>query len=155
MGVGNCEEQRQYKSEEEIPPILSYQEAMNLARNGLSFYGVVETIRFELLKAQRNSPANKIDMRIDLAVALMESANNSPNYDVYNLMYRESENILLTVLQEQPRHKLARENLALVRRNKATRPEPNPVDAQTSSDSLRTRKSPSRPNAQVSEIFRW
>ena len=126
---------------------------MSLARNGFVFKEVVEAIRYQLSRNQDNDPAAVIALKVNLAAALIGCANNSPVYDDFDPMYNESEKILLSVLREQPDLKPALDNLATIRTNRATRPEPNHVDPQSGSETKT--KSPRIPSAQVNAPFLW
>lgn len=97
---------------------MSFQEAINLATNGFVSQGVVDSIRFELTKSQDASPAKILSLKTNLAVALMQLANNSPLHDLFIPLYRESEDLLLSILKVEPTNEIAQGNLAVLRKNK-------------------------------------
>jgi hypothetical protein len=105
-------------TDDEIAPFMSFEEAMNLAQNGYSTYAVVDAIRYKLAKSQEVSPVEILRLRLNLAVALMECVNKSPIYEVYSSMYRESEDILRSILKIEPTNQLARSNLDVLLKNK-------------------------------------
>jgi hypothetical protein len=109
-------------TDDEIAPFMSFEEAMNLALNGYSTYAVVDAIRYKLAKSQKVSPFEILRLRLNLAVAMMDCAHQSPIYEVYSSMYRESEDILRSILKSnlkiEPTNQLARSNLDLLLNNK-------------------------------------
>jgi hypothetical protein len=107
----------------DIPvPALSFDEAWLLARNGLSYVAVVDAMRFELRKIERSaSKSALLNLKINVAVAMLECGNHSPIYDVYDSLYKESQSLLESVLRVEPSHKIAQENLAAVRQSRAVK----------------------------------
>jgi hypothetical protein len=79
-------------------------------------------MRFELRKIERSaSKSALLNLKINVAVAMLECGNHSPIYDVYNSLYKESQSLLESVLRVEPSHKIAQENLAAVRQSRAVK----------------------------------
>ena len=108
-------------------PVLSFNEAVALARNGWSDHSVVDAIQYEFKNIENSaSQAAVLNLKIDLAVAMLDCANNSPGgydrlYEEYDRMYDEGQALLESVLQVQPTNSLAKENLSVLRKNRARR----------------------------------
>jgi hypothetical protein len=108
---------------------LSFNEALHLARNGMSYIAVVDALRYEYKKIENSAPQSTVlDIKINLAVALLDCANQSPKYDVYNQMYEESQSLLESVLRVQASNSLAAENLSALRKNRAMRATAAPLE---------------------------
>jgi len=98
---------------------MSYSEAMNLAMNGNIFQGIVDAMKRELLRAERSGDFGYINqIKVNIAVSLMQLAARTYYPKMYMQMYFESEKYLLSVLSVDPGHELANSNLASVRRNR-------------------------------------
>ncbi len=95
-----------------MPPALPFNEAIHLARSGMSYYAVVDSIRYRLRKIEYSASQSVVlDLKMNLAAAMMDCANASPFPDVYKSMYEEGRFLLESVLQAQPDNILAKENL--------------------------------------------
>jgi hypothetical protein len=103
-----------------VPPVLPFNEAVHLARSGMSYYAVVYSMRYRLRKIEYSASESVVlDLKLNLAVALMDCANASPIPDVYESMYEEGRILLESVLQAQPSNILAKQNLRVLLKNQA------------------------------------
>ena len=98
---------------------MSYNEAMNLAMNGNIFQGIVDAMKRELVNAERSGNFGYINqIKVNIAVSLMQLAARNYYPTMYMRMYSESEKYLLAVLRVDPGHELAKKNLESVRGNR-------------------------------------
>ena len=97
---------------------MSYADAMRAAAMGKLDDTVIEAIRRELAAVERSGPVSRqVDVQNNLGSALLNMANAAGNPVEYVRMYKESEDLLLKVLQLQPSYTGAKANLATVRKN--------------------------------------
>ncbi len=97
---------------------MSYAEAMQAAAMGELDDTVIDAIRRELAAVERSGAVSRqVETQNNLGSALLDMANTAGNPVEYVRMYKESEDLLLKVLQLQPLHTNAKANLAAVQRN--------------------------------------
>ena len=120
--IFGCQASHDISSAEYPTPALTFNEAFHLARNGMSYIAVVDAMRFELRKIEKSASRSAlIELKINLAAALMDCANQSPIYDVFDPLYEEGQSLLESVLQIQPNNRGAEQNLSVLRKNRAER----------------------------------
>jgi hypothetical protein len=89
-----------------------------LAMNGYIFQGIVDAMKRELVQAERSGDFGYINqVKVNIAVSLLQLATRITYPKVYMQMYAESEKYLLSVLSVDPGQEFAQKNLAAVRRN--------------------------------------
>jgi hypothetical protein len=97
---------------------MSYADAMRAAAMGELDDTAIDAIRRELAAVERSGPVSRqVDVQNNLGSALLNMANAAGNPVEYVRMYKESEDLLLKVLQLQPSYTDAKENLATARQN--------------------------------------
>jgi hypothetical protein len=107
---------------------ISYADAMRAAAMGKLDETVIDAIRRELAAVERSGPVSwQVEIQNNLGSALLNMANTAANPVEYIRMYKESEDLLLKVLQLQPSCTDAKANLATVRENFKMRRESNGV----------------------------
>ncbi len=107
---------------------MSYAEAMHMARSGRVDDAVADAIRQEHAAVESNGPGDPSDpdnrlleIKVNLAVALMQLGNQAGVPAVYGRLYAESENVLLSALRLVPDHAGAEQNLEMLRKNRQLR----------------------------------
>ncbi len=106
-----------------VQQTMSYAEAMRTAAMGELDDTAIDSIRRELAAVERSGPVSRqVVVQNNLGSALLDMADAAANPVEYVRMYKESEDLLLKVLQLQPLHTDAKANLAAVRKNLKRRP---------------------------------
>ena len=106
---------------------MSYSEALHLATHGHIFRGILNAMKCELVKAELYGDLGYIiQIKVNLGVAHMRLASRIFYPNVYMKLYSESEKYFLSVLDHDPGHQLAKDNLAICRKNKEIRPAEEP-----------------------------
>jgi hypothetical protein len=117
--IGNMKTPRNDLSPENARFVMSYNEAMNLAMNGNIFQGMIDAMKRELVNAERSGDFGYINqIKVNIAVGLMQLAARNYYPKMYMQMYAESEKYLLSVLSVDSGHELAKKNIETVRRNR-------------------------------------
>uniref|UniRef100_A0A7S0M5W3 Uncharacterized protein n=1 Tax=Cryptomonas curvata TaxID=233186 RepID=A0A7S0M5W3_9CRYP len=103
-------------------PGMSYDEALRRAMSGSLDGAVLEALRLEHMRAEREGPGSRTaQAKINLGVALMQHANSLNYEEAYKPLYQESEEVLSAAVELEPGNEVAKRNLAAVRRNRAER----------------------------------
>ena len=98
--------------------IKTYEEALQNAMNGVLDQEIIASFRRELINAEISGTVSYlVDVKINLAVSILQLANKVRDPSTYTNMYRESEEILLSALKLHPGHQGGTRNLASVRKN--------------------------------------
>jgi hypothetical protein len=100
---------------------LTYDEALKLGRKGNVSHSIIQAMRKELslkMHTDPGPPSALIAIKTNLAVSLINYANSlGSNYIGTSSLYKESEMLLLSVLELDPGNGLANTNLKKVRTN--------------------------------------
>ena len=100
---------------------LDYSEALRRAMQGETGRDVMEAIRGEHDRAERAGAPHLVDVKINLAVALLRTANQDPDPASYGRAYQQSEELLAAALALHPGHGGVAANLEAVRRSRQVR----------------------------------
>ena len=102
---------------------LSYAKALRLAQRNKVDRRVVNAMRVEHANSEESSPVyHRVEVKVNLGVALMQLGNSVANPKEYSRIYDESESLFLSALILHPGNKGAEQNLAAVRKNRSLRP---------------------------------
>jgi hypothetical protein len=102
---------------------MSYEQAVRFAENRERNRHVLDALRRENVATESSAPLfHRLKVKVNLASALLDSANAANSPAEYTKLYDESEAVLLTALKLHPFNAAAEKNLAGVLQNRKKRP---------------------------------